>query len=232
MNILESKNINLLIDFDSTFVKVETLDILAEVCFGSDSNAVNNINDITNKAMNGEIPFDIALKKRVTILKANKKHINKTITIIKDSISKSFYKNKDFFKKNAANCFIVSGGFKEIIFPIVKSFGFKDENVYGNEFIYKNNGEIKTINRDNPLAHKLGKIKIANQINQNLSMNEYYKKNLIIGDGFTDYEIKKFGGAEKFIQFSENINRSILNPLADHIAYSFDDVINYIQKNL
>ena len=72
MNTLESKNINLLIDFDSTFVEVETLDVLAEVCFGSDSNIVNSINDITNKAMSGEIPFDIALKKRIKILKANK----------------------------------------------------------------------------------------------------------------------------------------------------------------
>ena len=55
-------------------------------------------------------------------------------------------------------------------------------------------------------------------------------KNIIIGDGYTDYEIKKFGYAEKFIQFSENINRPILNSIADYTAYNFNDVINYIKN--
>ena len=47
-----------------------------------------------------------------------------------------------------------------------------------------------------------------------------------------DYEIKKFGYAEKFIQFSENINRPVLNSIADYTAYSFNDVRKYIENNL
>ena len=36
------------------------------------------------------------------------------------------------------------------------------------------------------------------------------EKNVIIGDGYTDYEIKKFGNANKFILFTENIFRKEL----------------------
>jgi len=226
-------NFKLIIDFDSTFVKVETLDILAEVCFGSKSSEINAITNITNKAMNGEISFDKALNKRIKILKANKTHIDKTLTIIKNNISESIKKNERFFKENADNCFIVSGGFKEIILPIVKPYGFKNENIFGNDFIYKKSAKhdhVLTINRDNPLSKKLGKIKIADQINQTISISDKHKVSIILGDGYTDYEVKKYGEADYFIQFIENINRKSLNSMADLIANDFDDVIKFIKK--
>ena len=39
--------INLIIDFDSTFVKVETLDLLAEICFNNDANKSQKIKNIS-----------------------------------------------------------------------------------------------------------------------------------------------------------------------------------------
>ena len=223
----------LIIDFDSTFVKVETLDILAAICLEDNIKKIDKIKWITNMAMDGKIPFDKALYKRIKILKANKKHIDKTLTIIKNNISESIKINEEFFRENSNNCFIVSGGFKEIIWPIVKSYGFKKENVFGNNF--KNHksfkyGNILTINRDNPLSKHLGKIKIADQINHTISISDKYKTTIILGDGYTDYEVKKFGEADYFIQYIENINRKSLNKHADVIAYSFNDVINFIKK--
>ena len=223
----------LIIDFDSTFVKVETLDILAEVCFEKEADKISKINaitDITKKAMNGDIPFDKALKKRIKILKANKTEVHKTLTIIKNNISESFKRNQKFFKENANNCFIVSGGFREIILPIVKPYGFKDKNVFGNNFIYKNDGTIFAINGDNPLSQEFGKIKISNHINQNKSTSNKHKISIILGDGYTDYEVNKYGKADYFIQFVENINRKSLNNKADAIAENFDDVIKFIDK--
>jgi len=224
-------NFKLIIDFDSTFVKVETLDILADICLNNNTNEISKIKRITNMAMDGKIPFDKALKKRIKILKANKRHIDKTLTFIKNNISESFKKNKRFFKENSNDCFIVSGGFKEIISPIVKPYGFKSENIFGNDFIYKNNGDILTVNIDNPLSKELGKIKIAEQINQNVTLSDRHKTSIILGDGYTDYEVKKYGEANYFIQFVENINRKSLNSMADLIADDFDDVIKFIKKN-
>ena len=223
----------LIIDFDSTFIKVETLDILAEVCFENKSDKISKINaitDITNRAMNGEMPFDIALKKRIKILKAKKTNLDKTLTIIKNNISDSFKKNKDFFKKHANNCFIVSGGFKEIILPIVRPYGFSDKNVFGNEFICEDENAIFTINTKNPLSQEFGKINIVKQINQATSISGKYKASIILGDGYTDYEIKKFGEADYFIQFIENINRKTLNSRADIITDDFNDVVKFIKK--
>jgi len=225
--------INLIIDFDSTFVKVETLDLLAEICFNNYANKsqkIKNISNITNQAMNGEIPFDKALVQRLKILRANKDHIVKAAEIIKKNISKSFLNNKKFFEKYSDNCFIVSGGFKEIILPTVMPYGFKKENVFGNTFIYNNNDQIKTIDRDNPLSKDHGKIKIMQEINKPKSITQKRKISIILGDGYTDYEIKKFNEAKYFIQFTENINRTNLNNKADKIAHSFDEAIDFINK--
>ena len=53
-------------------------------------------------------------------------------------------------------------------------------------------------------------------------------KNVIIGDGYTDYELKKFGNANKFILFTENIFRKELKDKADFIAKNFDEVFKYL----
>jgi len=226
-------NFKLIIDFDSTFVKVETLDVLAEVCFKNQADRVSKIKaitDITNRTMNGDLPFDKALRQRVKILKAKKADVDKTLTYIKNNISESFKRNQEFFKENADNCFIVSGGFKEIILPIVKPYGFNDNNVFGNDFICKNGSTIFTINKGNPLSKEFGKIKISEQINQNISISNNDKPIIVLGDGYTDYEVKKYNQANYFIQFIENINRKSLNNKADFIAKNFDDVIRFIKK--
>lgn len=50
----------------------------------------------------------------------------------------------------------------------------------------------------------------------------------MVGDGFTDYEIKKEGLVEKFFAFTENITRQIVVENADVVANTFEEVL----KNL
>ena len=221
------KNINLIIDFDSTFVKVETLDVLSKISLRNNPNKkhiINEITSITDDAMNGRITFDIALSKRIKMLQAKKSDIDNVISLIQGSISTSFIKNKEFFIKNSKNCYIVSGGFKEIIFPVVNSYGFKNENIFANTFeIEKNN--IIDVNQTNPLVKDKGKVEILKQ-----HINTNNKDSIILGDGYTDYELKKYQTAKYFIQFIENINRKSLNNKADLIANNFDNVIEFINK--
>ena len=221
MNTLESKNINLLIDFDSTIIKDESLELLAEISVQNPDDKIK-IANITNDAMNGKIGFSEALEKRVSLLKSKKEQLKDIITIIEKKLTDSFIQNKDFFKENSSNCYIVSGGFTEIIYPILKPFNISKKNIFANTFLYDKNDNIISVDPNNILSQDKGKVEIAKNI---------LGQNIIIGDGYTDYEVKKFGYAKKFIQFSENINRPILNSLSDYIAYSFSDVINYIEKN-
>ena len=220
------KNINLIIDFDSTFIKLETLDTLADISLNNNKNKegiIREVTSITNSAMNGDISFDVALSKRIAMLNASSKDIKKLISQIENQISSSINDNKRFFTNYSENCYIVSGGFTEIIFPIVKKFGFKKDNIFANQLIIKNN-KITGVNTKNPLSKDKGKVYVLNKyINQN------NKTSIILGDGYTDYELKKFNEAKYFIQFIENINRKSLNKHADIVANNFNEVINFIK---
>ena len=101
--------------------------------------AINKIKKITSEAMLGNIPFDIALSNRIKLLNAKIEDVKQTISLIKKNISNTVATNRKFFINNSKNIYIISGGFKEIILPIVKSYGIKEKNVFANTFKYDNN---------------------------------------------------------------------------------------------
>lgn len=216
--------INLIIDFDSTFIKLETIEVLADFALKNKKdkkNILELIKKMTNKAMQGEIPFSDALYERINLINLKSRHIDLTINYLMNHITTSFIKNKKFFELNHKNCFIISGGFKEIIIPIVKNFNIPSNQVYANSFIYENNK--LSLDKNNPLSKNNGKNIIAKNIPG---------YNIVIGDGFTDYEVKKNGNAKKFIQFTENIDRKKLNAKADLICTDFKCVIDFINNDI
>jgi D-3-phosphoglycerate dehydrogenase / 2-oxoglutarate reductase len=211
----------IIIDFDSTFVKVESLDILGEISLEGqiDKQArLAKIAETTNKGMNGEMSFAESLSTRLSLLNANKNHLPALIERLKSEISVSFERNKTFIQANAANIYIVSSGFKEFIIPVVADFGINESNVYANTFGYDAEGQIIGCDKNNPLAQDKGKVKLMESLNLG-------KNTVVIGDGFTDYEIKEAGLASKFYAFTENVSRDKVVAVADHVTPSFDEFL-------
>lgn len=214
-----------IIDFDSTFTRVEALDILGEITLEGDpekSAKLQAIKDITDKGMEGSITFRESLEQRLEILKADKSQISELIQVLKEKVSKSFERNKEWLRENAKDVYIISNGFKDFIIPIVADYGIKEENVFANDFVYDESGKIIDFNRDNPLSQNNGKAETIRNVN--LEGDIY-----VIGDGYTDYEIKASGLANKFYAFTENVHRPKVTSQADHIAPSFDEIL-YINK--
>lgn len=142
-----------IIDFDSTFTRVEALDILGEISLSGDprqQEKLQAIKDITDKGMDGSLTFRESLEQRLDILQASKSQIAELIVVLKQKVSKSFERNKDWLKDNAADVFIISNGFKDFIIPIVTEYGIKEENVFANDLIYDESGKIINFNRENP----------------------------------------------------------------------------------
>lgn len=214
-----------IIDFDSTFTQVEALDILGEISLENDperDRKLQAIKDITDKGMDGSLTFRDSLIQRLEILNATQSQIDDLIDALKKKVSKSFERNKEFLQENAEDIFIISNGFKDFIIPIVGDYGIKKENVFANEFVYDDSGNIVDFNRENPLSSNKGKAETIKRIN--LEGDIY-----VIGDGYTDYEIKASGLANKFYAFTENVSRPKVTSQADHIAPSLDEIL-YINK--
>lgn len=213
------------IDFDSTFTKVEAFDVLADISLNGHpekEDRKKQIHQITNQGMDGSISFRESLERRLNLLAPSKQHLSPLITQLRGSVSESFKRNKEFFKKYADNIYIISNGFKEFIEPIVTEFGIKAENILANEFRFDKEGKVVGFDMDNPLSANGGKVEQLKKLN--LPGDVY-----VIGDGYTDYEIKHAGLANKFFAFTENVERENVKNKADHIAPSLDEFL-YLNK--
>ncbi|MGM9507552.1 phosphoglycerate dehydrogenase [Larkinella sp. GY13] len=209
------------IDFDSTFTKVEALDVLGEISLAGhrDREAIlEKIKIITDRGMSGEISLSKSIELRLELLQAHRDHLPALIETLKTEISDSFQRNRGFLAEHADQIYIVSSGFKEFIVPIVTSLGIKEENVFANTFVYDAAGNIVSCDCDNPLSTDKGKVKLIRDLK--LEGDIY-----VIGDGYTDYEIRESGLANRFYAFTENVMRPKVIEKADHVAPSLDEFL-------
>ncbi len=213
------------IDFDSTFTQVEALDVLGDISLeshGEKEERLRKLEELTNSGMAGELSFRESLEKRLHLLNAKESHLPKLVDRLKSKVSISFIRNKEFFKEYHENIYIISNGFKEFIVPIVTELGVKEEHVFANTFKYGEEGKIIGFDEDNVLSSNNGKVEMLKRLD--LQGDVY-----VIGDGYTDYEIKAAGLANKFYAFTENVERGNVLEKADHITPSLDEFL-YLHK--
>jgi len=214
-----------IIDFDSTFTQVEALDELARISLRKHPDRekiYKQIEDYTNAAMEGRLSFSESLAARVKLVQANRDHLKQLITHLKKKVSTSFSRNSNFFKEHADTVYIVSGGFKEFITPVVTDYFIKKENIYANTFVFDDHDNIVGYDRENPLSQEGGKVKLLKQMDLK---GEIFG----IGDGYSDFQLKESGLIKKFFAFTENIERKSVAEKADHVTPSFDEFL-YITK--
>lgn len=210
-----------IIDFDSTFIKTEALDELAQISLKKDptrKEKLSRVTELTSLAMEGKISFSDSLKKRIKLLSANKAHLEQLVKKLNKLVSRSITSNKEFFRKNSGSIIIVSGGFREYILPVVQKFRIPPGNVYANSFTFDKKGSITGFDAANPLAKDNGKVKLLKKLKLTGEL-------IVIGDGYSDSELKSSGLAAKFFAFTENISRDTVLKHADHIAPSFDEFL-------
>ncbi|AVR47556.1 phosphoglycerate dehydrogenase [Christiangramia fulva] len=221
---MENKR-HFVIDFDSTFTQVEALDVLGEISLANNpkkEQKLQQLKDLTDRGMTGTLPFRDSLQQRLDILEAHKNDLPELVERLKKRVSVSFVRNEVFFEEYKDRIYIISNGFKEFIVPIVSEFGVKKENVFANTFEFDEDGNIVGFDHDNVLSSNNGKV-------EQLKSLELKGDVYVIGDGYTDYEIKAAGLANKFYAFTENVERDNILEKADHITPSLDEFL-YLHK--
>ena len=216
----------LIIDFDSTFVTVESLDELAHIVLKDNPESaqrLETIRAITRAGMEGSIPFDESLSKRLKLLNINQKDIHAANIVLAKKVTPSFKRNKQFLMENAQNILIISGGFYEMIIPIVSEYGILEDQVFANKFVYKGTSKIANVDSQNIMAQSGGKVAQANALGLAGEIH-------VIGDGYTDYQIKSEGPATKFFSFIENIRRNSVCEVADVVLSNIDDYIKFLTE--
>ena len=208
-------------DFDSTLISLESLDELARIVLAEKTDGAfrfTKLQELTNLGMAGKLPFDESLRRRLDLFSANRGHVEKLVSKLTPAITESALRHKNWFAENADNIYIVSGGFKDYIAPVAAKLGIKASHIYANRFVYDKDGAILGYDRKSLLSQPQGKV-------TQIKALDLQQPVIMVGDGYTDYEVKKAGVADEFWAYTQYAMRPAATENADRVLTSFDEVV-------
>ena len=206
-----------LIDFDSTLVAAETLDVLADIALAGrpDREArAAAVRELTDRAMAGELSFATALRRRLDLLEARREHLPALIRRLQGAVTPSAARSAAFLGR--PDVFVVSGGFEEVIAPVVAPMGVTPGRIHANRLLFDDAGRATGVDPASPLAQDGGKIVAARAIGG---------ERVVVGDGWTDLEVWRAGAAARFYAYTEVVARPAVLAAAERTAASFEDLL-------
>ena len=217
----------LLIDFDSTFVTVESLELLAEISlhtgFGNKERAtrIEKIRDLTRRAMAGQLSFPEALKRRFELLEPKRGHLPGLVTALREHVSPSFQRRKEFIREHAGRIYIISAGFHEYIEPVVEDYGITPGHVLANRLVTRPDDSLG-FDPTCPLAQDGGKVVAVRDLGLDGTV-------IAVGDGISDLELQLGGVCDVFFAYTETVDRPEVSSRATCRAASFEDIVEFIE---
>lgn len=213
----------LLADMDSTMIQQECIDELA-----AEAGVGAHVAGITARAMNGELEFDAALRKRVALLKG-----------LPESVIEQVFQNRvtlmpggpvllATMKANGARAALVSGGFTEFTQRVAAVLGF-DENRANTLNIQ--NGHLTGTVAD-PILGREAKVQALHEITAKMGITP--ADVIAVGDGANDLGMLGLAGAGVALhakpsvaaQCDIRINHGDLTALLYLQGYAINDFVN------
>ncbi|KAF2589162.1 hypothetical protein F2Q70_00040191 [Brassica cretica] len=106
--------------------------------------------------------------------------------------------------------------------PVASILGIPRENIFANNLLFGNSGEFVGFDEKEPTSRSGGKAKAVQHIRKGRS----YKTMVMIGDGATDLEARRPGGADFFICYAGVQLREAVAEQADWLIFNFEPLIN------
>jgi D-3-phosphoglycerate dehydrogenase len=211
----------LIFDFDSTLVDFETLELLAELSLADAPDAAERrerVADLTDRAMAGETGFAEALQERLALLPITREHVQAAAARATSRLAPSVARNLETLRRHADRLVIVSGGFREVIAPVGDLLGVSADRVLANDLTFDDDGRVTGV-LPNPILQPQGKAAAIRALNLTGPV-------VMIGDGWTDAEVKQAGAADRFVAFTEIVRRDRVVAAADQEAATLDEVLH------
>ena len=164
--------------------------------------------------MAGDLSFGEALGRRLALLEVRREHLPPCIAQLREALTASARRNGAFL--SGVDVWVVSGGFEEVIAPVLAGLGVPPGRIRANRLIFNADGWAAGVDPASPLAHDGGKAAAARAIGGELVM---------VGDGLTDLEVWTSGAAARFYAYTEVVARPAVLARADRTAASLDEVL-------
>ncbi|KAG7955060.1 hypothetical protein I3843_11G052000 [Carya illinoinensis] len=207
-------------DVDSTVCLDEGIDELAEYC-----GAGKAVAEWTSRAMSGSVPFEEALAARLALFNPSFAQVQDFLEKRPPRLSPGIDELVKMLKANNTTVYLISGGFRQMINPVASILGIPHENIFANRLLFGSSGEFVGFDTKEPTSRSGGKATAVQQIRK----AHNYKALVMIGDGATDLEARKPGGADLFICYAGVQLREAVAANADWLVFSFKDLMNSLE---
>lgn len=215
---------NIVFDFDSTLLTIESLDFIISNVSGGKFD--RQIEEITNQGMNGEIDLKTSIQRRLNICQISKNAILEISQTMPNFLTDGIAQVIERLHTSGHKVFIVSGGLIDAILPVAKRLNIPRENCMANGIFFNNDGTFAGLNLEIPLLYKNGK---SNALQKLGILNN---QTVMIGDGFTDLEVHINNPQVKFIGFGVNIVREVVKNRSMYFAKTMQEFTNILNQML
>ena len=220
------RHVNLVcFDVDSTVISDEGIDVLARTLGKSDV-----ISALTASAMNGAVPFDVALTQRLNILRPTRQHIESFMNEAPFRLTDGIADVIRLLRQRGIHIALVSGGFRQMIRAVQTLIDVDDEDVYANNLLFTESGEYAGFDTNEPTAWAGGKAKAVATAKAKLQARSGADKKVVaimIGDGATDLEARPV--VDCMIGYGGIVVRPAVRAGADWFIYDWKALITILQ---
>lgn len=195
----------LFIDCDSTLSTIEGIDELAR---GKGDEVFAQVVNLTNAAMNGEVPITEVFPRRMEMIRPDRALCDAVAAHYVETIVPGAVEMIREMKEAGWLPVILSGGFAPLIEPLARHLGIA--HVEAVPLYFHKDGSYKGYGEDYPTTRNLGKNEVIREWKQALLPQRV----VMIGDGISDLETKP--DVDIFIGFGGVVARQKVESGSDH----------------
>ncbi|WP_440615691.1 HAD-IB family phosphatase [Cysteiniphilum sp. 6C5] len=215
---------NVIFDFDSTIIRFESLELVMAELLQGDQSKMQQIEILTHAGMNGEMSFRDSLEARLKLAKPTKAALDAFITQhCPSALTVGIKELIEQLHQRHVKVWIISGGFSELILPFAEHLGIPASRVFAVNLHWDEKGCFDRLNNNNGFCDS--KVTGAKKIKDQLT-----GETVIVGDGFTDYELYNTRIANEFIAYIEHVQRDKVLSVARLCAKNVDELSRLISN--
>ena len=204
-------------DCDSTLSSIEGIDELARE---KGPEIFKQVVDLTNAAMNGEIPLDEVFSRRLEIIKPNIETCKKVEQLYIDTVEPTAKETLKKLRDLGFTIIILSGGFKRLIEPLASYLEI--ERIEAVPLNLNEDGNYINFDANYPTTYNGGKPEIIKKLKAEFNPERI----IMVGDGVSDLETKNI--VDMFIGYGKYTDRQKVKDEADHFIYSLADLLELV----
>jgi phosphoserine phosphatase len=195
-------------DCDSTLVRIEGIDELAKR-----AGLGEEVEQLTNAAMNGECPLDAVYGRRLSLIRPGRDAIDWVAAQYVETMLPGVAEAVSALQAKGLEVHIVSGGIRQALLPLADKLGIPLNRVHAVDVYFDQDGEYGGFDAESPLARSGGKGEVCRLLKGADSGL------VMVGDGKTDLETRQAGAY--FIAFTGVFERSLVVSQADDRSKDF-----------